>query len=306
MRSVRSAEAPGWSLDIYMEPALLKDPARIVYMEPDAAAALPALLKDPAREAELTAALARDPSAARVPDGTKKLPLHHAARRKCVHAVIQALLQAFPEAADTADDGGLLPLHWACSRRAPVATLQLLSAGTAINVPDDEGKLPIHHAVGAGASSDSIALLLSISETSASVCDRHGRLPIHYAASRRAPIEVVRALLSAFPAGARCADGGGGGGGGGTAGVLDLHYQSVKTAAAVLDAQLPDTLRAHAEVWLVTGTGHHTDRHSHQRHVAGGVLHAAVADYLSERGYRHYLAKDHSGQGGAFLVVPRA
>jgi hypothetical protein len=97
-----------------------------------------------------------------------------------------------------------------------------------------------------------------------------------------------------------------GGGGGGAVAVLDLHYQSVKTAASILDARLAEALRGHAEVWLVTGTGHHTDRHSHQKHVSGGVLHAAVGDYLSERGYRHHLGKDQGGQGGAFLVVPRA
>ena len=88
-------------------------------------------------------------------------------------------------------------------------------------------------------------------------------------------------------------------------GVLDLHYQSVKTSSFVLDTLLADALRRYEEVWIVTGTGHHTDRASHQRTAQGGVLHAAVAQYLSDGRYRHFLGKDQGGQSGAFLVLPR-
>jgi hypothetical protein len=90
---------------------------------------------------------------------------------------------------------------------------------------------------------------------------------------------------------------------GGRVGVVDLHYQSSRTAPLVLDATLASQLAAHDEVWLITGTGHHTDRASHQRAVAGGVLHAATKEYLEEYGYAHHPAKDHNGHSGAFLVV---
>lgn len=44
------------------------------------------------------------------------------------------------------------------------------------------------------------------------------------------------------------------------AGVMDLHYQSVRTVPLVLGRLLPSALEQHLEVWLVTGTGHHTER----------------------------------------------
>ena len=85
-------------------------------------------------------------------------------------------------------------------------------------------------------------------------------------------------------------------------GVVDLHFQSVKTAEGVLERVLPHALRTHAEVWLVTGTGHHTDKASHQRSATGGVLHAAVSEYLSARGLIFYMGKDNNGHSGALLL----
>ena len=35
----------------------------------------------------------------------------------------------------------------------------------------------------------------------------------------------------------------------------------------VLDSALPGMLRTHEEVWVVTGTGHHVAKRSHQREV---------------------------------------
>jgi len=86
------------------------------------------------------------------------------------------------------------------------------------------------------------------------------------------------------------------------AGVLDMHYQSVRTAPVVLEATLNAALQAHAEVWLITGTGHHTHRASHQRAAVGGVLHATVRTYLEEYGYDFFVGKDKAGHSGAFLV----
>ena len=88
-----------------------------------------------------------------------------------------------------------------------------------------------------------------------------------------------------------------------TVGVMDLHYQSVRTAALVLDTVLPELLHVHSEVWVITGTGHHTDKASHQRSVAGGVLHATVQDYLTRGGFTFHPGRDAAGHSGAFLVV---
>jgi hypothetical protein len=86
--------------------------------------------------------------------------------------------------------------------------------------------------------------------------------------------------------------------------ILDLHYQSVKSCAAVLVAELGAALSAAAEVWLLTGTGHHAAKGSHQRTAAAGVLHTAVGEYLASGGYTHYIGKDSRGFSGCFLVVP--
>ena len=88
-----------------------------------------------------------------------------------------------------------------------------------------------------------------------------------------------------------------------SAGVLDLHYQSVRSAAAVLDELLPTALHAHPEVWVITGTGHHVAANSHQKNAEGGVLRATVEEYLQYWGYEYYAGRDNAGQSGALLVL---
>jgi hypothetical protein len=68
---------------------------------------------------------------------------------------------------------------------------------------------------------------------------------------------------------------------------------------------LPMSLASHAEVWVITGTGHHTAKHSHQRAQVGGVLRSAVEEHLQQGGYEFYPGKDRAGHSGAFLVVAR-
>jgi hypothetical protein len=65
--------------------------------------------------------------------------------------------------------------------------------------------------------------------------------------------------------------------------VIDLHHQSTKTFAVVLANVLPEKLRDHGQVWLVTGTGHHVGRNTHQK--GGGALESAVLSWLSSEGY---------------------
>lgn len=111
-------------------------------------------------------------------------------------------------------------------------------------------------------------------------------------------------------------------------GVLDLHFQSTKTAIAVLDALLEPELEAVSQlaertrhrptsgdrrtleglggleagpmVWIVTGTGHHTGR----THVKAGALFDCVNSYLSDLGFNFVHGKDGSGKRGAFGVAP--
>lgn len=98
-------------------------------------------------------------------------------------------------------------------------------------------------------------------------------------------------------------------------GALDLHYQSTRTAAIVLERLLDEEIEivrsasyAAADkgtpvgrpvVWLITGTGHHTERNTFAK---VGALAEFVEQYLIEGGYRYAYGKDPSGYSGAFAV----
>ena len=82
--------------------------------------------------------------------------------------------------------------------------------------------------------------------------------------------------------------------------VIDLHYQSTKTFAVVLANVLPEKLQHHGQVWVVTGTGHHVGRSTHQK--GGGALESAVLSWLSSEGYDFCRGCDRNGHGGAVLV----
>ena len=97
---------------------------------------------------------------------------------------------------------------------------------------------------------------------------------------------------------------GAGGAGAGRVAVIDLHYQSVRTARVVLDEMLPAALASHAEVWVITGTGHHVAKRTHQKSSERGVLFDSVKEYLAECAATYRIGKDWSGRAGAFLVLP--
>ena len=86
--------------------------------------------------------------------------------------------------------------------------------------------------------------------------------------------------------------------------VIDLHFQSLKTFATVLDVILPEKLQNLQSVWIVTGTGHHVGSRTHQK--GGGTLERAVLDYVVEYYgpplYSVKRGRDRNGQGGAVLV----
>lgn len=94
--------------------------------------------------------------------------------------------------------------------------------------------------------------------------------------------------------------------------VIDLHFQSVKTAQLVLATVLPqkleeisklsqrETVKA-AGVWIITGSGHHVNTQSHQKR--NGVLENAVMKWLQDEGYEHFRGKDRNGYSGAIYVT---
>lgn len=85
--------------------------------------------------------------------------------------------------------------------------------------------------------------------------------------------------------------------------VIDLHFQSIKTFPIVLSTILPEKLKDHGEVWIVTGSGHHVNKISHLK--AGGVLENAVTGWLVSNDYNFAKGKDKNGFGGALLVYGR-
>eukprot|EP00549_Striatella_unipunctata_P022432 CAMPEP_0118680962 /NCGR_PEP_ID=MMETSP0800-20121206/4668_1 /TAXON_ID=210618 ORGANISM="Striatella unipunctata, Strain CCMP2910" /NCGR_SAMPLE_ID=MMETSP0800 /ASSEMBLY_ACC=CAM_ASM_000638 /LENGTH=575 /DNA_ID=CAMNT_0006577193 /DNA_START=541 /DNA_END=2266 /DNA_ORIENTATION=+ len=82
--------------------------------------------------------------------------------------------------------------------------------------------------------------------------------------------------------------------------VIDLHFQSMKTFPVVLSTILSEKLREQREVWIVTGTGHHVSKKTHQK--GGGALESGVISWLDMRGYDYVRGKDRNGFGGAVLV----
>ena len=84
--------------------------------------------------------------------------------------------------------------------------------------------------------------------------------------------------------------------------IIDLHFQSTKTFATVLEQVLPHKLQTATEagVWIVTGTGHHVGSKTHQK--GGGALERAVIQWLQDGGYSFAKGKDRNGLGGAILV----
>lgn len=82
--------------------------------------------------------------------------------------------------------------------------------------------------------------------------------------------------------------------------VIDLHFQSQKTFPIVLSHVLPNKLREHNEIWIVTGTGHGVSRNTHQK--GGGALDSAVISWLQREGYDCIRGRDRQGHTGAILV----
>jgi hypothetical protein len=82
--------------------------------------------------------------------------------------------------------------------------------------------------------------------------------------------------------------------------VIDLHFQSMNTFGVVLTSILPSKLSEWDEIWIVTGTGHHVGKKTHQK--GGGALEGAVIQWLADEGYNFFRGKDRNGLGGALLV----
>ncbi len=176
------------------------------------------------------------------------LPLHHACLHRAPLALVQALLRAFPEGARHESQDGWIPLHLAllsqsacavvtallaahpegvmqrsepfgcvalhfackhCSGAPRVIDVLLAAFPGACQLPDAEGRLPLHVAAAHQADECTIAALLHAQPEAAAIADEDGSLPLHCAATGHASAAVVRRLVRAHPAALHVAVSGG-------------------------------------------------------------------------------------------------
>ena len=120
-------------------------------------------------------------------DVSRWLPLHLACINNANLSSIQALYDAYPEAIFARTDSSRTPLDIA--RNQPTKDFlqtQLLYARqaqdmTAMTTVDENGLLPLHHALKDNASLGSIKLLTRANPAALQVADRNGAYPVHIA-----------------------------------------------------------------------------------------------------------------------------
>lgn len=120
-------------------------------------------------------------------------------------ALVQVLIQWYPEALRKQDDNGFLPIHRALIAGAGQPTVKLLrlllnEAPETILETTPAGALPLHLACSRFESADMVAYLVECFPDCIQHRDNQGRFPLHYAleASRPQPI-VVQRLLEHYP-----------------------------------------------------------------------------------------------------------
>lgn len=96
--------------------------------------------------------------------------------------------------------------------------------------------------------------------------------------------------------------------------VIDLHYQTVNSFLTILDMTLPHIVplikstsrQGDIEgIWIITGTGHHVAKNSHQKQSIDGegVLFSHVKQYLESKQYTFEIGVDNAGQAGALYLT---
>mmetsp|Transcript_15428 Transcript_15428/g.22553 ORF Transcript_15428/g.22553 Transcript_15428/m.22553 type:complete len:931 (+) Transcript_15428:124-2916(+) len=94
--------------------------------------------------------LLSDSGAARLSDGTGKLPIHYACAYGTNAAALEVLVDAYPNSISAKEHSGRTPLHLAMVNAHRSASLSVLGfllsvRGTdIINIPDNSGNLPLH------------------------------------------------------------------------------------------------------------------------------------------------------------------
>lgn len=91
--------------------------------------------------------------------------------------------------------------------------------------------------------------------------------------------------------------------------IVDLHFQTQTGCIQVLESIVPklEPLKKDGVVegvWIITGSGHHVQKSSHQKQAINGesVLFSTTKAYLDNIGIKYEIGVDHNGKQGAFYV----
>ena len=151
---------------------------------------LAATLNEGTKSIELLLKYDPDAASKEVINGSQQLPLHLACNYNTNLGSIQVLYDAYPEAILISDDDGGTSLDRARSNRNQPAIdflqTQLVYARqaqdtAAITTLDENGQLPLHHALKVNVSLGSIKLLSRANPAAVQVADQNGACPLHIA-----------------------------------------------------------------------------------------------------------------------------
>ena len=135
----------------------------------------------------------------------RRLPLHHACSKSNVPlSILQSLLMAYTDALLLPDETGKLPLHHAIRCRHVVPEiLPILVSEASASYSDHEGKCPLHYACEYRLDLTSIQCLLEAAPKVLAHVDQYGRLPLHWECSvlseRSDKLTVIRYLVERYP-----------------------------------------------------------------------------------------------------------
>jgi len=151
--------------------------------------------------------LARDPDAASKMTNDESLPLHLACGSYHGYLeVVKALFDAFPQAIHMCNREGQIPFELASNlKTSDLDIINFLEAHqlayareandtTAMETPDENGWLPLHHALKNKASLGSIKLLVESSPLALQVADPKGVYPLHIACEFSS-VKIVKYLI---------------------------------------------------------------------------------------------------------------
>lgn len=130
------------------------------------------------------------------------LPCIKACEHKATFEVVLQLIRIYPDSLNEKNYGGDLPIHIACREGSSkdIIHIMLQKSVQTIQIPDCEGRLPLHLAACSETIHvNSIQDLISYNEKATRTPDDFGLLPLHWACTKNAPAINVETIIKAYP-----------------------------------------------------------------------------------------------------------